>query len=100
MNTVNMVRTSAPERFLKPLRLKSLAIFRQSLDRTNEKDKNVLEFEEDCCILFMVFLCYLFDFPRNIITQNTSKITIIYMIYNIKRAIFTSKIFNSNSESK
>ena len=51
-----MVRTSAPERFLKPLRLKSLAIFRQSLDRTDEKDKNVLEFEEDCCILSMVFL--------------------------------------------
>lgn len=56
MNTVNMVRISAPERFLKPLRLKSLAIFRQSLDRTDEKDKNVLEFEEDCCILSMAFL--------------------------------------------
>ena len=100
MNTVNMVRTSAPERFLKPLRLKSLAIFRQFLDRTDEKDKNVLEFEEDCCILSMVFSCYLFDLTRNIITQNTIQITTIHMIFKRKIAIFTSKIFNSNSESK
>ena len=100
MNTVNMVRTSAPERFLKPLRLKSLAIFRQFLDRTDEKDKNVFEFEEDCCILSMVFSCYLFDLTRNIITQNTIQITTIHMIFKRKIAIFTSKIFNSNSESK
>ncbi len=71
IKTINKVRISAPERFLKPLRRKSFAIFRQSFERTDEKDKNVFEFEEDCCILSMVFLCYLFDFARNIITQNT-----------------------------
>ena len=37
----------------------------------NEKDKNVLEFEEDCCMLSMFFSCYLFDFARNIITRDT-----------------------------
>lgn len=57
--------------FFKPLRRKSFEIFRQSFERTDEKDKIVFEFEEDCCILSMVFSCYLFDFARNIITQNT-----------------------------
>ena len=96
MKTINMVRISTPESLLKPLWLRSLEIFSHSLERTDAKDKNGLEFEEFCCIVSMVFSRYLFDLARNIITQNTIKITIIYMIFNIKTVIFYFKTFNSN----
>ena len=46
------------------------------------------------------FSCYLFDLARNIITQNTIKITVNYMIFNIKTVNFYFKILNSNPIQK
>lgn len=61
---MNKTCTLTPERFIHPLRVSSLEILRQSLERTEANDKNSLEFEESYCILSMEFLCYPFDFSR------------------------------------